>query len=199
MIDNTTTNKALDEVLAALHEELEDGAGRDRILKLADEHPEARDAILAFAAEWIMASGSDGSDDSDNVVYTIKAHDVLLDKFWRAAAATPVDTFAAVPAEDVQRISDACRIDPGILRKLARRLIDEGTVPGKLVGWLAAEIGTTTAAVWSSLSLTPAPATADYFAPDGRRNSPKSSFADAVRASTLAPEDRRFWLAHLDG
>ncbi len=53
----------LDDILAGVHLELEDGATADRINQIANENPQLRAEILAFAAEWFASDGSDLSDD----------------------------------------------------------------------------------------------------------------------------------------
>lgn len=73
MMSNTPpTTFDLDEILADLHDELEGGASGARIREIADAQPDARDDILAFAAEWFAFDGSDLSDNNLEVQQAAK-------------------------------------------------------------------------------------------------------------------------------
>jgi hypothetical protein len=82
---------------------------------------------------------------------------------------------------DLERIAAACRIDTSILRLIVRRFVDEMTIPAKLVALLAEATGAQIKDVWSFLTAVPTVATADYFAPAGRRSGSRISFAEAIR------------------
>jgi len=73
----------LDDILAGVHLELEDGATADRINQIANENPQLRAEILAFAAEWFASDGSDLSDDILTVQQTVSEHTILLERFWQ--------------------------------------------------------------------------------------------------------------------
>lgn len=197
MSGNPKVVDELDDILDGVHEELESGASADRIRELADEHPAARSEILDFAAAWFTSQGSDLSDDDLVVDQTVSDHVALLERFWRAMPSDAADPFQSLPTEDLEMLARRCRIDMGILRQLVRRLIDEATIPGKLVAWLADATVAPMSDVWFYLSSSPAHA-ADYYAPKGKRTGAKVSFAEAVRGSALDPDDRQFWLSHLD-
>ncbi|MER9559459.1 hypothetical protein [Mesorhizobium sp. M0323] len=197
MTNNPIPADQLDETLAEVHTELEDGASADRIKQIANENPQFSAEILAFAAEWFASEGSDLSDDQMSVERTVSEHTVLLDRFWQLARPTAADPFENLPAEELQKMADRCRIDMVILRQLARGLIDETTIPGKLIAWLADATGARMADVWSHLSSNSIAAAADYFAPSGKRTGPKASFAEVIRSSDLSADDKQFWLAHL--
>jgi hypothetical protein len=191
---------ALDDILANLHEELEEGASADRVREIASEHPQFRTEILAFSAEWFRSDGSDLPDDTLAVTSTVSGHAALLDRFWEMAGRDAENPFAGKLLGDLEAIADRCRIDTAILRQLVRGFIDEATIPGKLVAWLAAALGAAPAQVWTFLS-SPTLAAAegrDYFAPDGKRVPGKVSFADAIRSSGLGASDKTFWLRHLE-
>lgn len=197
MSDNPLSTHELDDILADVHEELEAGASADRIDQIIKAHPLARDEILAFAAEWFASDGSDLPDDELEVGRTVSGHDELLERFWQLVQPTSANPFQDLPTEDLQALADRCRIDMVILRQLVRGLIDEDTIPGKLVAWIAEATGARMADVWSYLS-SPMAAAADYYAPSGKRTGKKASFAEAVRGSSLSLDDKRFWLKHLD-
>jgi len=197
MSENSLSTPELDDILADVHEELEAGASADRIDQIVKAHPRVRDEILAFAAEWFASDGSDLPDDEREVGRTVAGHNELLERFWQCVAPASENPFEALPTEGLQALADRCRIDMMILRQLVRGLIDEATIPGKLVAWIAEATGARVADVWSYLS-SPMAAAADYFAPGGRRTGNKVSFAEAVRASNLSADDQVFWLTHLD-
>ena len=198
MSSNPKALDELDNILDGVHEELEGGASADRIRQLADQHPEARSEIIAFAAEWFASDGSDLSDEDLVVDQTVSDHVTLLERFWQAVPSDAVDPFQSLPTDELEMLAGRCRIDMGILRQLVRGLIDEATIPGKLVAWLADATGASMSDIWSHLSASPARAAADYFAPSGKRVGAKVSFAEAVRSSTLGPDGLQFWLSHLD-
>ncbi len=64
MSNNSIPLDELDEILAAVHEELEGGASADRVMQIATSCPHLREEILAFAAEWFASDGSDLPDDA---------------------------------------------------------------------------------------------------------------------------------------
>jgi hypothetical protein len=198
MSDNLTSMEGLDDILALVHEELESGASGDRIKAIADANPQARDEILAFAEAWFASDGSDLSDDTLGVRQTVSNHNSLLDRFWKPSDAGLEDPFAKADIEDLERIAALCRINATVLRLIVRRLIDEMTIPGKLVALLAEATGARTKDIWSFLTAAPTAATADYFAPGGRRSGSRISFAEAIRNSDLTSADKQFWLAHLE-
>lgn len=197
MNDQPLSTPELDDILADVHEQLEAGASADRIDQIADAHPRVRDEILAFAAEWFISEGSDLSDEELEIGRTVAGHHALLERFWQLVKPSSINPFQDLPTEELQALADRCRVDMAILRQLVRGLIDEATIPGKLVAWIAEATGAAMADVWTYLS-SPMAAAADYFAPDGRRTGKKVSFAEAVRSSTLSPDDQAFWLKHLD-
>jgi hypothetical protein len=197
MSHNPLSTRELDDILADVHEQLEAGASADRIDQIARAHPGVRDEILAFVAEWFASEGSDLRDEDPEVGRTVARHHALLERFWQLVEPSSTNPFEDLPTEDLSALADRCRIDMVILRQLVRGLIDEDTIPGKLVAWIAEGTGAAMADVWSHLT-SPMPAAADYYAPGGKRSGKKTSFAEAVRASTLSPENQRFWLNHLD-
>lgn len=198
MTKENTEVEALDDVLALVHEELEDGANGDAVRKLADRYPAHGKAILAFVAEWLASDGSDLPDDMSVVGQTVSGHAELLERFW---AARPEDASPfRRPPKELKAIASRARIDTAILRKLLKGLVDTTTIPGKLVVLLAEASGAPKAQVWAHLT-SPALATAlgtDYFAPSGRTAPGRSSFAEVVRNSSLSAEDRDFWLSGLE-
>lgn len=190
--------EALDEVLVLLHEELEDGASAERVREISRQHPGFQKEILAFAAEWLANEGSDLSDDTPLVGYTVSGHAELLDRFRALAQADATSPLPATPGE-LKAVADRCRIDTAILRKIVKGFVEVPTIPGKLITYLADAVDAEPAQVWSYLN-SPALATAgagDYFAPNGRAKGGKSSFAEVVRKSDLDDEDKQFWLSHL--
>jgi hypothetical protein len=189
----------LDEILAGVHEALEEGATAARIKEIANDNPDARSEIMAFAAEWFASEGSDLSDDVLAVDRTVARHAAILERFWQTCRPQAADPFEGMAADDLKMVASRCRIDTAILRQLARRVIDEATIPGKLIAWLAEATGASLSDVWSYVSSTPAAASADFFAPGGKRSGGKLAFADAVRSSALGQADKQFWLSHLDG
>lgn len=188
----------LDDILASVHLELEDGATADRINQIANENPQLRAEILAFAAEWFASDGSDLSDDILTVEQTVSEHTILLERFWQLTMPAAIDPFEKLSTDDLQALAERCRVDLIILRQLVRGRIDETTIPGKLISWLADATGARMADVWSHLASDQINAAADYFAPSGRRTGAKISFAEAIRSSDLSPDDKQFWLAHLE-
>ena len=198
MKTNPLTPRALDEILASLHEELEDGASGARVREIADAHPEARADILAFAAEWCASAGSDLTDEDHVGNRTAREHHRALERVREAGAAEDAKLFARLSADRLDEVAQRCRIDRDVLRQLVRGRIDEMSVPGKLVGWLGAELDVPPQTVWSVLSSARQPAYADFFAPDGRKPGGKTTFADVVRRSSIDPTDKQFWLDLLD-
>ncbi len=188
------TIDTLDELLADLHDELENGATAALVKELADRNPDHRAVIFAFTARWLTAERNGLSDDSQEIVPTISMHDELLTKFWARYSVSGADPFDTLPSEKLQNIADNCLIDMSILRKISRRLIDETTAPAMLVSWLAAATATLPGAIWSYIAAEPLAANADFFAPGGRRMGSKMSFADAVSESSLDDHNKSFWL-----
>ena len=201
MSNNQLTPEAIDELLAAVHEELEAGADAGRILAIADANPGARDEVLAFAAEWSLSGGSDLPDEVLDPGHTAREHATLLDRYNLAtfAEASPTDASALDGAgfEKLQDVARQCRISLDLLRKLARGRVDELTIPGILIGWIGAELGVEPGAVLSAIASTHASVHLDYFAPSGRKASDRISFLEAVRGSNLDQADRDFWLDKL--
>lgn len=198
MTKENTAIEELDDVLALVHEELEDGASGDDVRQLADRYPAHRAAILAFVAAWLESDGSDLTDDMPVVGQTVSGHAELLERFW-AAPRDDASPFRRPPAE-LKAIASRARIDTAILRKLVKGLVDTTTIPGKLVVLLAEASEVAEAQVWAHLTspaLASAPGT-DYFAPSGRTAPGQSSFAEVVRNSSLSAEDRDFWLSGLE-
>ena len=198
MNTSSLTPRALDEILAGLHEELEDGASGVRVREIADAHPEARADILAFAADWCASGGSDLSDEDHVGNRTAREHHQLLERVREAGAAEDAKPFARLSADRLDEVAQRCRIDRDVLRQLVRGRINEMSVPGKLVGWLGVELDVPPQAVWSALSSGGQVAYADFFAPDGRKPAGKTSFADVIRRSSIDATDKRFWLDLLD-
>ena len=87
MTNNHLTPEGVDEVLAAVHEELESGADASRIGAIADGNPGARDQILAFAAEWSASAGSDLQDELLDPGHTARQHAALLERYHRSTSA----------------------------------------------------------------------------------------------------------------
>jgi hypothetical protein len=190
--------EALDDVLALVHEKLEDGASGDDVRQLADRHLAHRQAILAFVAEWVASEGGDLTDDMPASGQTVSGHAELLERFW-AAPRDDASPFGR-PPEELKEIASRARIDTAILRKLLKGLVDTTTIPGKLVVLLAEAAGTAEAQVWTHLT-SPALASAsgtDYFAPSGRKAPGRSTFAEVVRQSSLSAADKDFWLTGLE-
>lgn len=197
MSENLMSIDGLDDILALVHEELEGGASGDRVKAIAKANPQARDEILAFAEAWFASGGSDLSDDTLGIGPTVSNHDALLDRFWKLSDAGSEDPFKKADIDDLERIAAHCRIDTSTLRLIVRRFVDEMTIPAKLIALLAEATGAHVKDVWSFLTAVPTVATADYFAPAGRREGSRISFVEAIRNSDLTPADKQFWLAHL--
>ncbi|QOF75530.1 hypothetical protein IG197_34755 (plasmid) [Aminobacter sp. SR38] len=185
--------EVLDDVLATLHEMLEDDATREDVLRFAALNPAFRGDILAFVAEWVASEGSDLGDEDPTGERTARNHHSILERFWAPVQSQASDPFDAMDSDDIDRIAANCRIDTGILRKLCRCLIDVGTIPGQLLVWLADELRSSPSALHAFLDGVPAAAGADYFAPQGRTAPGKVSFEAAVKSSTLDLSQKRFW------
>jgi hypothetical protein len=198
MSNNPPTTFDLDEILAGVHDELEGGASGARVREIADAHPDARDDILAFAAEWFASDGSDLSDDNLEVTRTAREHHLVLERFWAAAASTDAKPFEGLSADRLGEVATKCRIDTDILRQIVRGKVDEMSIPAKLIGWFGAELEVPQQAVWSSLTTVDRAAYADFFAPGGRRVVGKMRFVDVVRDSELGDDDKGFWLNSLE-
>lgn len=198
MNNNLLSTDDLDAILAHVHDELEAGASADRIKTIANEKPQAREEIFAFAAAWFTTDGSDLSDDVLDVTQTVANQKQLLDRFWELVDSNTNDPFASLSAEHLQSVTKHCRINLALLRQIVRRLVDEATIPGKLVGWLAQATDVQIKDVWAFLTATSMVASADFFAPSGRMRGYKISFAEAVQCSDLPAADRQFWLRHLE-
>ena len=201
MTNNHLTPEGVDEVLAAVHEELESGADASRIVAIADGNPGARDQILAFAAEWSASAGSDLQDELLDPGHTARQHAALLERYHRStsAEASPARASALEEAafDKLEDVARRCRISLDLLRKLARGRVDELSVPGILIGWIGAELGMEPGAVLGALAPAQTSAGLDYFAPLGRTPSAQISFLEAVRSSGLNGADRDFWLDKL--
>lgn len=189
--------ETLDDVLATLHDMLEDGASRDDVLRFAALHSAYREDILAFVAEWFASEGSDLGDDDSAGERTARDHYSILERFWAPTPQQASNPFDAIDSDDIGRIAANCRIDMGILRKLCRCLIDAGTIPGQLIVWLADELKTSPASLRAFLDGAPAAAGVDFFAPQGRSTPGKVSFETAVLSSTLDLSQKRFWFPDL--
>lgn len=185
--------EALGDVLATLHDMLEDDATRDDVLRFAALNPAFRGDILAFVAEWVASEGSDLGDEDPTGERTARNHHLILERFWAPVQSQASDPFDAMDFDDIDLIAANCRIDTGILRKLCRCLIDVGTIPGQLLVWLADELRSSPSALHAFLDGAPAVAGADYFAPQGRTAPGKVSFEAAVKSSTLDLSQKRFW------
>lgn len=199
MMQEQNQAMALDDVLEHLHEELEDRASSDRVREFVARHPEFREEILAFAAEWLASEGSDLDDGVLAVSQTVSKHAELLERFWAAVSADDANPLPGTPAA-LRDVAQRCRVDTAVLRKVAKGFVEATTIPGKFVSLLAEATDAPTLGVWAFLT-SPAIAAAgagDYFAPAGRRSGGKSSFADVIRKSDLDDEDKAFWLSHLD-
>jgi hypothetical protein len=182
-----------DDVLATLHDMLEDGATRDEVLQFAALNPAFREEIFAFVAEWFASEGSDLGDEDPAGERTVRNHHSILERFWAPVQSHASDPFDAMESDDIDRIPANCRIDTGILRELCRCFIDVGTIPGQLLVWLADELRSSPSALHAFLDGAPAAAGADYFAPQGRTTPGKVSFETAVKSSTLDLSQKRFW------
>jgi hypothetical protein len=180
-----------DALLSELHERLDNMSAAD-LRAFADAHDRFRDDILAFAAAWLAAPNMTEAPDAE--AQSTFAAEALLERFWAAQPDAVADPFATQDPARLNQIATECRIDAGILRKLERRLIDQASIPGKLVGWLSHALGCDSGDLFVYLSLAPAAAGADYFAPSGPRTPGKVSFADAVRASSLTDAQKALWL-----
>lgn len=186
-------DKVRDDVLVAVHEVLLTGDLAE-LRQLADEHPEHKAEILAFVAAWLVAD-DDASDDDDEG--PTQSREEVLERFWFNYAAPANDPFCSLDAHKLREVASRCRIDTGILRKLTLRMIDEGSIPGKLVSWLAEAVGSEPQQLYGYLCGTQAEVRADFFAPSGPRKTGKVEFAEAVRTSTLSPELKRYWLPNI--
>ena len=184
----------LAQVLGRVYEELEGGASAARIKEMADECPQARAEILAFAAEWVMAEDSDLPDDVLKVDRTVARHAELLERLWKTTPRQDVDPFAGLSVDELQKIAGQCRIDKVVLRQLVRGLIEEATIPGILITWLAAATNAKSSDVWNHLCIAHAFSSADFFAPSGTQRVEKIVFADAVQDSAMSKLDKQFWL-----
>ncbi len=198
MSDTPLNPFELDEILAGVHEELEDGASGARIREIAEAHPEARDEILTFAAEWFASDGSDLSDDDRKVNRTAREHHLLLDRLREAFSAEDAKPFDGLPLDRLNDIAAKCRIDSDILRQIVRGKVDEMSIPAKLIGWFGTELKMPPQVVWASLASARSTAYVDFFAPSGRKTGNKMSFAHVVRESDLNEPDKRFWLDALE-
>lgn len=199
MMQEQNQAMALDDVLEHLHEELEDRASADRVREFVARHPEFREEILAFAAEWLASEGSDLDDGVLAVSQTVSKHAELLERFWAAVSADDASPLPGTPAA-LRDVAQRCRVDTAVLRKVAKGFVEATTIPGKFVSLLAEATDAQTLGVWALLT-SPAVAASgagDYFAPAGRRSGGKSSFADVIRKSDLDDDDKAFWLSHLD-
>ena len=198
MKNDQLTPEAIDEVLAAVHEELQAGADAARIIAIADGNPGARDQILAFAAEWSASAGSDLPDEVLDPGHTAREHAALLERYHRTtsseASSAPESALDEAAFDKLEDVARRCRISLDLLRKLARGRVDELSVPGILIGWIGAELDMETGAVLGALAPAQTSAHLDYFAPLGRKPSGKISFLEAVRSSSLNHADRDFWL-----
>jgi hypothetical protein len=183
----------LAQVLDRVYEELESGANAARIKQIADACPEARAEILAFAAEWVIAEDSDLPDEVLKVDRTVARHVELLERLWEKGPHQDVDPFAGLSVDELQRIASQCRIDKVVLRQLVRGLIEEATIPGILITWLATATNAKSNDVWNHLCIAHAFSSADFFAPSGTQRGAKIVFADAIRDSAMSKPDKQFW------
>lgn len=189
--------ETLDNVLATLHDMLEDDATRDEVLRFAALNSAFREDIFAFVAEWFASEGSDLGDEDPAGERTARNHHSILERFWASTSQGGADPFEIVDADNIDRIAAKCRVDTGIISKLCKCLIDASTIPGQLMVWLADELKTSPSAVYEFLDRVPAAGGADYFAPNGRSAPGKVSFEAAVKSSTLDLAQKRFWLPDL--
>ncbi|MFQ3896639.1 hypothetical protein [Sphingobium sp. R-7] len=197
MTNHPESAETLDDVLATLHDMLEDGATRDDVLRFAALNAAFREEIFTFVAEWFASDGSDLGDEDPAGERTARNHHSILERFWASVPQSAADPFDMVDADNIDRIAANCRVDTGIITKLCKCLIDAGTIPGQLINWLADEIRTTPVSLHAFLDGVPATRGADYFAPSGRSAPGKVSFETAIKSSTLDLAEKRFWFPEL--
>ena len=185
----------LDELIADFQEQLENGATAEDVRSFVESHPGYRKHLLGFAAQWLASDGSDLPDDSQDVSHTVAGHAELLEAFWDRFLIPVTDPFSGLDSIALADIANRCRIDTTILRKLHHRLIDETTVPARLVLWIGDATDTVPGSIWSYLAHEPLAMLADFFAPDGKKIGGKMSFPAAVAESLLDDADKQFWLA----
>jgi hypothetical protein len=195
MTKENVTVEMLDELIADLQKQLENGATAEDVRSFVECHPDYRKQLLGFAAQWLASDGSDLSDDSQDVSHTVAGHAELLEAFWDRFSIPDADPFSGLDSIALADIANRCRIDTTILRKLHHRLIDETTLPARLVLWIGDATDTMPGSIWSYLAHEPLAMHADFFAPDGKKIGGKMSFPAAVEESRLGDADKQFWLA----
>lgn len=198
MTKENITVEMLDELFANLQEQLENGATAEDVRSFVESHPDHRKQLLGFAAQWLASDGSDLSDDSQDVSQTVAGHTELLEAFWDRFSIPDADPFGGLDSIALTNIANRCRIDTTILRKLHHRLIDETSVPARLVLWIGDATDTAPGSILSYLAREPLAMHADFFAPDGRKIGGKMSFPAAVAESRLNDVDKQFWLVSSD-
>lgn len=200
MTDQMDANATRAKTFEGLHAILETGDIAD-VRAFAAAHGGMKADILDYISEFMALPAAHDEADSDTTTTAALSSSAreALARFWAAQPTTPEDIFAGRNASDLQRIAAGCMIDMSILRKLARRLVEGGTVPGRLMTLLAEAIGRDAAAVYTHLMNETPVQSADRFAPSGLVHGGKVSFAEAVRTSSLDEERKRFWLDKAGG
>ncbi len=167
---------------------LEDFVGR---------YPQFAAELTDFAVEWVLqetleATEPTGEPAASAVPEAMRRFRDTLAEHQAPAA----DPFADSSPADLARIAGALRLDKTILAKLRDRKIVAETVPDTLLEGLCGELAIQPQVMAAHLA---APARlhagVSFKAAAPPRSGPKETFAEAVRRSTLAAEDKSRWLA----
>ncbi|MCP3961767.1 MAG: hypothetical protein GY719_28325 [bacterium] len=171
---------------------LEDFVGR---------YPQFAAELTDFAVEWVLQETLEEEEPADaadaSAVPEAMAHfrETLRETLAERQAST-ADPFADRSPAELARIAGALSIDKTILAKLRDRKIVAETVPDTLLEGLCGELAIQPQVMAAHLA---APARlhagVSFKAAAPPRSGPKETFAEAVRRSTLAAEDKSRWLA----
>lgn len=151
-----------------------------------EAYPMHREAILRFAIDWHAHDFAAGDDDV-----------AALAKPDLAAYQTDVvaDPFGGKSATQLRAAAAACDIPLSLLSKLESRAIGVETIPLLLIRSLASNLAIEVSKLLGFLSLEPTlPSAADYRSDRPPQTTAKVSFADAVRSTTMAEDQRARWL-----
>ena len=172
-------------------------------------YPQFATEITDFAVEWVLQdelAADAGSGEAAQDAAGASAVPEAMRRFRerreelaaRAESETPAvaaDPFADLPPGELRRIAAHLELDKTLLAKLRDRKIVGESIPAELRDALAAQLEVPIPVVVAHLAGPPTIHLAASFKATGKPAAgAKETFAEAVRRSTLAEEEKNRWL-----